>query len=82
VSLPPRSPKDQIWVCEKGHVDDHHLTAPNPNDLCSRCGGKCSPFRSIEHLAREYVERLRVNVGLLAENQQLKRRVRELENGL
>lgn len=30
---------------------------------------------------REYEERLRVNVGLLAENGQLKDRVRRLENG-
>jgi hypothetical protein len=72
---------EPIWVCEKGHVDDHHLIAPNPDALCSRCGGRCTPFRSVEHLAREYVEWLRVNVGLLVENQQLKRRVGELENG-
>ena len=72
---------DPIWVCEKGHIDDHHLTAPNPDALCSRCGGRCAPFRSVEHLAREYVERLRVNVGLIAENTQLRRKVRELENG-
>jgi hypothetical protein len=65
---------ERIWVCEKGHVDDHHLDyggicltclatgvgehgeAPDPpcaacdgsgdatNNLCSRCGGKCTPF--------------------------------------
>jgi DnaJ-class molecular chaperone len=123
---------DQLWVCEKGHVDDHHMddggvceacdgeaqrviTGIEPeccgntttsgechgdcavpreveeievcfgcngsgretNDLCSRCGGKCTPFRSVEHLAREYVERLRVNVGLLVENKQLKRQTGE-----
>jgi hypothetical protein len=32
-------------------------------------------------LRRELVERMRINVGLLAENDQLKRRVRQLEEG-
>lgn len=32
-------------------------------------------------LRREALERMRVNVGLLAENEELKRRVRQLEEG-
>lgn len=67
---------ETIWVCEKGHVDDHHLGQPNPEDLCSRCGGICEQF-SLDGLAREYRERLRVNVGILAENRQLKGKLGE-----
>jgi hypothetical protein len=61
-----------LWVCENGHVDDHHLADPNPEQRCSRCGGNCQRFTA-DLLAREYTERLRVNVGLLTENTALKR---------
>jgi hypothetical protein len=27
---------DKIWVCEKGHVDDHHV---DDGGLCLTCGG-------------------------------------------
>ncbi len=97
---------DKVWVCEEGHVDDHHLedggvcTAcggsgvgdhgpePDPvcagcggsgratNTLCSRCGGECRHW-TLDRLAAEYVERLRVNVGIIAENRQLKGQLRE-----
>jgi hypothetical protein len=99
---------DKVWVCEKGHVDDHHIEdagmcpacggsgvgdhGPDPdpvcvtcdgggrtnNKPCSRRGGTCEQF-SLDGLAREYRERLRVNVGLIAENTQLKRKVAGLE---
>jgi hypothetical protein len=67
-----------VWVCEKGHVDDHHYTRNEPGqpELCSRCGGKCEAF-TVEKLAREYTERLRVSAGLLAENTQLKKKLGE-----
>jgi hypothetical protein len=101
---------EMIWVCENGHVDDHHhtdagvclvcggagrVTTVRPgglpatyqcasckgdgretNNLCSRCGGTCEHF-SLDALAREYRERLRVNVGILAENRQLKGKLHE-----
>lgn len=35
----------------------------------------------VRWLKRELVERMRINVGLLAENDQLKRRVHQLEEG-
>lgn len=73
---------EKVWVCEEGHVDDHHYTRDEPGqaELCSRCGGTCEPF-SIDALAREYRERLRVNVGLVMENTQLKRKLAELQGG-
>lgn len=67
-----------LWVCEKGHVDDHHYDN-EPEQWCSRCGGKCRRFMA-DGLAREYAERLRVNVGLLAENTELKRKVAQPES--
>lgn len=45
----------RLWVCEKGHVDDHHLVDPNPQQLCSRCGGRCTEFASVDLLARAFV---------------------------
>lgn len=60
-----------IWVCEKGHVDDHHVVVDGQPPLCSRCGGSCELFRadglarrsvqfdSLRSQLREEVERLR-----------------------
>jgi hypothetical protein len=89
---------NKVWVCEQGHVDDHHkcpgdCAVPRSvgavdvcascevprdmiNTLCSRCGGTCE-LLSLDALAREYRERLRVNVGLIAENTKLKRVIAE-----
>jgi hypothetical protein len=96
----------KVWVCEEGHIDDHHIedggiclgcggggvgdhgAGDDPacsacqgsgraiNALCSRCGGTCRCW-SLDRLASEYVERLRVNVGLVAENTKLKRRLED-----
>jgi hypothetical protein len=73
---------EMLWVCENGHVDDHHYTRDEPGqpELCSRCSGACREMAA-DRLAREYVERLRVNVGLVEENKQLKLKVRELNGG-
>jgi len=70
----------KVWVCEEGHVDDHHYTRDEPGqpELCSRCGGTCQQF-SLDGLAREYRERLRVNLGLITENKQLKDKLAGLE---
>lgn len=70
----------RLWVCEKGHVDDHHYDNEPYEQRCSRCGDKCERMAA-DHLAAEYVERLRINVGLVAENAQLRKRVSALENG-
>lgn len=73
---------DKLWVCEKGHIDDFHtdLRRVGVEPRCSRCGGKCEEMAA-DRLAREYIERLRVNVGLVEENKQLKQKVRELNGG-
>ncbi len=73
---------DKVWVCDEGHVDDHHydqVDVPGAKELCSRCGGTCEQF-TLDGLAREYRERLRVNVGLITEITQLKRKVAGLES--
>ena len=49
---------DTVWVCEAGHVDDHHLDDPNPDNLCSRCGGTCEQF-TLEAMARLIAENTR-----------------------
>jgi hypothetical protein len=46
---------ERLWVCEKGHVDDHHLADPNPEQRCSRCGGRCREF-TLDGLASEQQE--------------------------
>ena len=99
----------KVWVCEQGHVDDHHMddagvclrcggegyeeagpagatysapcercrgTGRETNAKCSRCGGTCQHW-SLDRLASEYVERQRVNVGLVVENRELKSKLRE-----
>jgi hypothetical protein len=72
----------KVWVCEEGHVDDHHVDLRNHGvePGCSRCGGTCQQF-SLDGLAREYRERLRVNVGLITENRQLKDKLAGSEQG-
>jgi hypothetical protein len=45
-----------VWVCEEGHVDDHHLSIPGVEERCSRCGGKCEGFKSLDFLARALVD--------------------------
>lgn len=42
---------DAFWICEKGHLDDHHLDDPNSEDRCSRCGGHCERL-TLGELAR------------------------------
>lgn len=51
-------PHGQVWVCEQGHVDDGHHGDPtiNPDQLCSRCGGICTGYRSLDLWARAYRE--------------------------
>lgn len=45
----------KVWVCEEGHVDDHHYHAGwlATIEPCSRCGGHCEEM-SLDGLAREY----------------------------
>jgi len=45
-----------VWVCEEGHVDDHHLSIPGVEERCSRCGGRCEGFKSLDFLARALVD--------------------------
>lgn len=50
--------KMEVWVCENGHVDDGHHGDPtiNPDQLCSRCGGRCGGYPSLDAWARWHRE--------------------------
>jgi hypothetical protein len=58
-----------VWLCEKGHVDDHHVFWNEPS--CSRCGGTCERL-SVAALAnrvssvRELVEAARELLAVIA----------------
>lgn len=58
-----------VWVCEKGHVDDHHFELAKGVDeaaaLCSRCGGATTLY-SLDQLAYELRHRRQQVEGLLA----------------
>jgi hypothetical protein len=47
---------ETIWVCEKGHADDHHYLGEGVQ-LCSRCGGLCLGIK-LDGLARIAAEQL------------------------